>query len=359
MNRKVLCGMSGGVDSSVAAYLLREQGYQVAGCTMRLFDNQDIGQDLDSSCCSLNDVEDAKQVCYKLGLPHYVFHFANEFRRDVMCPFARAYLEGRTPNPCIDCNRYLKFGRLVTRAAEVEMQYVATGHYARITRQGDRWLLQKSMDRKKDQTYFLFHLTQGQMDHFLMPLGGLTKDEVRAIAAEQGGVNARKRDSQDICFVPEGDYGTFIERFTGTYIPPGPFIDRTGRILGTHRGHIRYTLGQRKGLEISLGKRAYVVGKNVSENTVTLGEDRELYSNALIARDLNLIACDRIDGTLRCTAKTRHTQHETPCIAVQTEADTLQVRFDEPVRAISPGQAVVLYDGDTVIGGGTIAHAGL
>ena len=186
MNREVLCGMSGGVDSSVTAYLLREQGYQVAGCTMRLFDNEDIGQGQESSCCSLNDVEDAKQVCYKLGLPHYVFHFAKEFRRDVMCPFARAYLEGRTPNPCIDCNRHLKFGRLVIRAAEVEMRYVATGHYARITRQGDRWLLQKSVDRKKDQTYFLYHLTQQQMDHFLMPLGELTKEEVRGIAAEQG-----------------------------------------------------------------------------------------------------------------------------------------------------------------------------
>jgi tRNA-specific 2-thiouridylase len=357
MNRKVLCGMSGGVDSSVTAYLLREQGYQVAGCTMRLFDNEDIGQGQESSCCSLNDVEDAKQVCYKLGLPHYVFHFAKEFRRDVMCPFARAYLEGRTPNPCIDCNRHLKFGRLVIRAAEVEMRYVATGHYARITRQGDRWLLQKSVDRKKDQTYFLYHLTQQQMDHFLMPLGELTKEEVRGIAAEQGFSNARKRDSQDICFVPNGDYGAFIERFTGIQVPPGAYIDRNGTVLGTHRGHIRYTLGQRKGLEISLGKRAYVVGKNVAENTVTLGEDRELYGRALTAQDLNLIACERIDGTLHCTAKTRHTQYETPCTVIQPEPDELLIRFKEPVRAISPGQSVVLYDGETVIGGGTIVQA--
>ena len=355
MEKKVLCGMSGGVDSSVTAWLLLERGYQVAGCTMRLFDNEDIGMDLESSCCSLNDVEDAKQVCRRLGIPHYVFHFADRFRRNVMCPFAQAYLEGRTPNPCIDCNRYLKFGRLLDRAAEVQMRYVATGHYGRIVKQGGRWLLRKSVDVKKDQTYFLYHLTQEQMERFLMPLGDLTKEQVREIAAAQGFANAGKKDSQDICFVPDGDYGAFIERFTGTRVPPGNYVDRNGTVLGTHRGHIRYTLGQRKGLGISLGKRAYVVGKNVSENTVTLGEDCDLYGTELTAHDLNLIACDRIDGTLRCGAKTRHTQRETPCEAVQTEADTLRVRFPEPVRAISPGQAVVLYDGDTVIGGGTIA----
>lgn len=358
MNRKVLCGMSGGVDSSVSAYLLMEQGYEVTGCTMRLFENKDIGIDMESTCCSLSDVEDAKQVCYRLGLPHYVFHFAEEFRRDVMGPFAEAYLQGRTPNPCINCNRYLKFGKLVTRAAEVEMQYVATGHYARITSQGGRWLLQKSVDVKKDQTYFLYNLTQQQMEHFLLPLGGLTKEEVREIAAAQGFTNARKRDSQDICFVPDGDYGGFIERFTGKQVPPGRYIDRDGTELGTHKGHIRYTLGQRKGLNISLGQRAYVVGKDVTANTVTLGQDRDLYGTELTAQDLNLIACDRIDGTLYCTAKTRHTQVETPCNVVQTDADTLLVHFEEPVRAITPGQAVVLYDGDTVIGGGTIVASG-
>ena len=358
MNNKVLCGMSGGVDSSVSAYLLMEQGYGVTGCTMRLFENEDIGRGMESACCSLSDVEDAKQVCYRLGLPHYVFHFAKEFRRTVMYAFAEEYLQGRTPNPCINCNRYLKFGKLVKRAAEVEMQYVATGHYARITSQGGRWLLQKSVDRKKDQTYFLYHLTQQQMEHFLLPLGGLTKGEVREIAAAHGFANARKKDSQDICFVPNGDYGAFIEYFTGVQVPPGHYIDREGNVLGNHKGHIRYTLGQRKGLNIALGKRAYVVGKNVEENTVTLGEDQELYGTELVARDLNLIACDQINGTLHCTAKIRNSQEETPCSVVQTETDALLVQFERPVRAITPGQSVVLYDGDTVIGGGTIVAPG-
>lgn len=354
MNNKVLCGMSGGVDSSVSACLLMEQGYVVTGCTMRLFDNADIGAGLESSCCSLSDVDDAKRVCYKLGLPHYVFHFAEDFRRTVMHPFAEEYLNGRTPNPCINCNRYLKFGKLVDRAAEIQMQYVATGHYAQIKFQGGRWLLKKSVDAKKDQTYFLYHLTQEQMGHFLLPLGGLTKVEVREIAAAHGFANARKKDSQDICFVPQGNYGAFIERFAGIQVPPGRYIDREGAVLGTHEGHIRYTLGQRKGLKIALGERAYVVGKDVTKNTVTLGEDRDLYGAELTARDLNLIACDRIDGTLQCTAKTRHSQLETPCQVTQTEADELLVRFEQPVRAITPGQAVVLYDGGTVIGGGTI-----
>lgn len=357
MNKKVLCGMSGGVDSSVSACLLMEQGYEVTGCTMRLFDNEDIGAGQESACCSLSDVDDAKRVCYKLGLPHYVFHFAEEFRRTVMHPFAQAYLEGLTPNPCINCNRYLKFGTLMQRAAEVEMQYVATGHYARIQAQGGRWLLQKSVDRKKDQTYFLYHLTQAQMEHFLLPLGGLTKTEVREIAATHGFANARKRDSQDICFVPDGDYGAFIERFERVQVPAGQYIDRDGAVLGTHLGHIRYTLGQRKGLQIALGKRAYVIGKNIADNTVMLGADQDLYGTELTARDLNLIACDRIDGTLHCTAKTRHTQQETPCSVVQTDADEIVVWFDNPVRAITPGQAVVLYDGDTVVGGGTIINS--
>ncbi len=354
MNNKVLCGMSGGVDSSVSACLLMEQGYDVTGCTMRLFENKDIGAGLQSACCSLSDVDDAKRVCYKLGLPHYVFQFAEEFRRTVMHPFAEAYLSGLTPNPCINCNRYLKFGKLVNRAAEVEMQYVATGHYARIERQGGRWLLKKSVDAKKDQTYFLYNLTQDQMEHFLLPLGGLTKEVVREIAAAHGFANARKKDSQDICFVPNGDYGAFIERFEGGKVPAGQYIDCEGTVLGTHKGHIRYTLGQRKGLNIALGKRAYVIGKDVTENTVTLGEDRDLYGMELTARDLNLIACDQIDGTLHCTAKSRHGQIETPCNVVQTGDDELLVQFERPVRAITPGQAVVLYDGDTVIGGGTI-----
>lgn len=354
MSGNVLCGMSGGVDSSVSACLLKEQGYEVVGCTMRLFDNQDIGAGMESSCCSLRDVDDAKAVCYRLGLQHYVFNFAEDFRRTVMRPFADSYLQGLTPNPCINCNRYMKFGKLVDRAREIQLDYVATGHYGQIVQEHGRWLLKKSVDTKKDQTYFLYNLTQEQMAHFLLPLGGLTKAEVREIAAEHGFLNARKRDSQDICFVPNGDYGGFIEHFTGITVPCGNYIDRMGTVLGTHKGHIRYTLGQRKNLNISLGKRAYVVDKDVSANTVTLGDNEELFSDGLIANDLNLIACDRLEQPIRCTAKTRHTQLETPCTVEQTDEDELRVRFDTPVRAVTAGQAIVLYDGDVVLGGGTI-----
>ena len=242
----------------------------------------------------------------------------------------------------------------LSRAREIEMDYVATGHYGQIVQENGRWLLKKSVDTKKDQTYFLYNLTQEQMAHFLLPLGGLTKVEVREIAAQHGFLNARKRDSQDICFVPNGDYGGFIEHFTGTTVPCGNYIDRDGNVLGTHKGHIRYTLGQRKNLNIALGKRAYVVDKDVNANTVTLGDNDELYANGLVATDLNLIACDHIHQPLRCTAKTRHTQLETPCTVEQTGEDELLVRFDTPVRAVTPGQAVVLYDGDVVLGGGTI-----
>lgn len=357
MNKKVLCGMSGGVDSSVSAYLLREQGYAVTGCTMRLFDNADIGAGMESSCCSLKDVDDAKSVCYRLGLPHYVFNFAEDFRRTVMTPFADSYLQGLTPNPCINCNRYMKFEKMLNRAREIEMDYVATGHYGQIAYESGRWLLKKSVDVKKDQTYFLYNLTQEQMAHFLLPLGGLTKAEVREIAAEHGFTNARKRDSQDICFVPEGDYGAFIQHFKGITVPEGNYIDRNGTVLGTHKGHIRYTLGQRKNLNIALGKRAYVVDKDVAANTVTLGENQELFAEGLIAQDLNLIACDKLDQPVRCTAKTRHTRVEMPCTVEQTGEDQLLVRFDTPVRAVTPGQAVVLYDGATVLGGGTIVRA--
>lgn len=349
--------MSGGVDSSVAAYLLVQQGLQVTGATMKLFDNQAIGVEEESSCCSLSDVEDARRVAYSLGIPHHVFNFSEDFRTQVMDRFARCYQQGLTPNPCIDCNRYLKFQRLLRRGRELEIWYVATGHYARRAWDGERWLLKKGLDVDKDQSYFLYHMNQTYLEHFQLPLGELTKAQVREIAAEQGFGNARKKDSQDICFVPDGDYGAFLDRYTGQVCNKGNYVNENGDVLGTHRGHTHYTIGQRKGLELAMGRRVYVTGKDVERNLVYIGENEDLFSSGLEANDLNLIACDTITAPLRCTAKIRHSRHEAPATVEQTGEDTLQVRFDQPQRAIAPGQAVVLYDGDVVIGGGTITRA--
>ncbi len=349
--------MSGGVDSSVAAYLLLQQGLQVTGATMKLFDNQAIGVEEESSCCSLSDVEDARRVAYALGIPHHVFNFSEDFRTQVMDRFVRCYQQGLTPNPCIDCNRYLKFQRLLRRARELEIWYVATGHYARRAWDGERWLLKKGLDEDKDQSYFLYHMNQTYLEHFQLPLGELTKAQVREIAAQQGFGNARKKDSQDICFVPDGDYGAFLDRYTGQVIHNGNYVNANGDVLGTHRGHTHYTIGQRKGLELAMGHRVYVTGKDVERNLVYIGENEDLFSSGLEANDLNLIACDTITAPLRCTAKIRHSRYEAPATVEQTGEDTLQVRFDQPQRAIAPGQAVVLYDGDVVIGGGTITKA--
>ena len=349
--------MSGGVDSSVAAYLLLQQGLQVTGATMKLFDNQAIGVEEESSCCSLSDEEDARRVAYALGIPHHVFNFSEDFRTQVMDRFVRCYQQGLTPNPCIDCNRYLKFQRLLRRARELEIWYVATGHYARRAWDGERWLLKKGLDEDKDQSYFLYHMNQTYLEHFQLPLGELTKAQVREIAAQQGFGNARKKDSQDICFVPDGDYGAFLDRYTGQVSHNGNYVNANGDVLGTHRGHTHYTIGQRKGLELAMGHRVYVTGKDVERNLVYIGENEDLFSSGLEANDLNLIACDTITAPLRCTAKIRHSRYEAPATVEQTGEDTLQVRFDQPQRAIAPGQAVVLYDGDVVIGGGTITKA--
>lgn len=355
--RKAIIAMSGGVDSSVAAFLLQQQGLRVIGATMKLFDNAAIGEERESTCCSLSDVEDARRVAYQLGIPHYVFNFSGEFQTQVMDRFAQCYQCGLTPNPCIDCNRYLKFGRMLRRARELEIGSIATGHYARILREGGRWLLKQAVDRDKDQTYFLYAMTQDQLAHTRLPLGGLTKAQVREIAGEQGFGNARKRDSQDICFVPDGDYGAFLDRYTGKVCGNGNYVNKYGEILGVHKGHTHYTIGQRKGLNIAMGRRVYVTGKDVARNLVYLGENEELFSPALEAADLNLIACDRIEAPVRCAVKIRHSRNGAPATVEQTGEDAVLVRFDQPQRAVTPGQAVVFYDGDTVIGGGTIARA--
>lgn len=358
MNNKVMVGMSGGVDSSVAAMLLREQGYEVMGVTLKLFSDEDIvaAEKEGKTCCALNDVMDARAVAYKLGFEHVVFNFRDCFREKVMQQFADCYLCGRTPNPCIECNRHVKFDKMLRRALELGYDYIATGHYA--VREYDentgRYLLKRPKDRSKDQTYVLYALTQEQLSHTLFPLGNLEKQEVRAAAERAGLVNSSKPDSQDICFVPDGDYVFFIKKLTGADVPEGSFTDIEGNILGTHKGIINYTVGQRKGLGISLGKPAYVVRKDIESNTVVLGDESDLYTSVLTAEDVNLISVESLEAPMRITAKTRYSQHEQPAVLSYLRDGIYQVVFDEPQRAVTSGQAVVFYDGDIVVGGGTI-----
>lgn len=360
MSKKVMLAMSGGVDSSVALIMLQNQGYEVIGATMRLYDNKDIG-DKSSTCCSLNDVEDARAVASRFGVPHYVFNFTDRFRKDVIERFNNEYLHGLTPNPCIDCNRFLKFSALLERAEMMECDYIATGHYARIRfdEQSGRYKLMKAAgsegENNKDQSYVLYDLTQEQMKKVLFPLGELEKSEVRKIAKDHRLVNHNKPDSQDICFVPDGDYARFIREYTGIIPAPGDVVDSRGNVLGRHEGIINYTIGQRKGLGIAFGKPMYVIDKNVADNTVTVGENRELFSDYLKAVNVNIIADVEFGKAVKCKAKTRYKQIEQPCEAVFYEDRTAEVMFDEPQRAVTKGQRVVFYDGDVVLGGGVIA----
>ena len=357
--KKALIAMSGGVDSAVAAKLMTEQGFICVGCTMRLYDNEDAGISRSRTCCSLDDVEDARSVAYRLGIPFYVFNLTDAFREEVIGHFVRSYEAGITPNPCIECNRKMKFGRLFDKADVLECDYVVTGHYARISFDGGRYLLQKALDRDKDQSYVLYGMTQAQLARTRFPLGTLTKPEVRKIAAENGFSNASKPDSQDICFVPDGDYARVIELHTGRKPEPGLFLDENGNVLGKHKGIIHYTVGQRKGLGISSERPLYVTSIDPVKNTVTLshavGTDSGLFTREVIAHDINLIVADKLTSPLRVRAKLRYRQPEQTATVEQTGEDTLLIRFDEPQRAAAKGQAVVLYDGDTVVGGGTIA----
>lgn len=353
--RRAAVAMSGGVDSSVAALLLAQAGWACTGVTLRLYAGADAAPDGARTCCSLEDVEDARAVARRLGIRHYTFNFTEAFERDVIGRFVQGYLAGETPNPCIDCNKHIKFSALLRRAQLMGCTHVATGHYARIVRGANgRMLLQTGLDAGKDQSYMLYGMTQRELAHTLFPLGALTKAEVRALALENGFGNARKRDSQDICFVPDGDYVGFMERYTGKYYPDGDFVDLDGRVVGRHRGAVRYTCGQRKGLGLALGAPVYVCGKDMEKNTVTVGPESALFTTTLVAGDFNWISIPELTAPMRVKAKARYRQTEQPATVRPLDNGLVQVVFDEPQRAITRGQAVVLYDGDVVVGGGTI-----
>lgn len=353
---KALIAMSGGVDSSAAAWLTRQMGYTCMGATLRMFDSSILPESC--SCSAAEDVEDAQAVARKLDMPFHVIDAREAFAGRVIGDFIRTYESGATPNPCINCNRYLKFDLFLRSAQALGCDKIVTGHYARVEfdKSRNRWLLKKAADASKDQSYVLYCLTQEQLAHTLLPLGGLTKDQSRAIAEAQGFLNARKRDSQDICFVPDGDYVAFMEHYTGKTYTPGDFLDQSGNVVGKHRGAVCYTLGQRKGLGLAMGAPVYVCAKDMDKNTVTVGPNDALFATALRATDFNWIAIPELKEPLAVTARARYNQKEQPAV-VYPEADgSVRVVFDQPQRAMTPGQAVVLYQDDLVLGGGTIAE---
>jgi tRNA-specific 2-thiouridylase len=349
MCKKAIIAMSGGVDSSVAAALMLERGFECTGVTLKLNKGE-------SRCCSLADVNDARNVAFKLGIDHYVLNFTEEFDSRVIRHFVETYERGGTPNPCIECNRHIKFNLLLLRARQLDFDVLVTGHYARVAQDASsgRFLLKTALDEKKDQSYVLYCLTQQQLGRAHFPLGELSKNDVRRIAEERKFVNAAKSESQDICFVHDGDYGNFIEGYTGKTYPEGDIIDMEGKVIGRHRGIIRYTIGQRRGLGVAANAPVYVAAKSTADNTVTLGPASALFSKSLIAKDINLIACADLKKPMRVMVKTRYLQAAQSAVAEQTGEDSLRIEFDAPQRAITAGQAAVMYDGDIVVGGGTI-----
>ena len=351
MNKeKVLVAMSGGVDSSAAAHLILNSGYDAMGGTMRLISNLPLNENI-----SDDDIIAARKTCERLGIEHAVIDLCDRFKKSVVDDFVSVYLRGETPNPCIVCNKNIKFGALLDSALSLGCDKLATGHYARIEQDSSgRHLLKTAADPAKDQSYMLWTLSQEQLSRVILPLGGFKKSEIRELAASLSFENAYKKDSQDVCFIPDGSYARFIELYTGMRPTKGKYIDMSGNILGEHQGIINYTVGQRKGLGIALGQPMFVHSKSALDNTVRLCTNEQLFERHLTATDINLIATDKIESPIKVLAKARYRQVAAPATVVQTDENTLNVVFDEPIRAISPGQSVVLYDGDTVIGGGII-----
>lgn len=354
MAEKVVLGMSGGVDSSVAAYLLKKQGYEVIGVTMQVWPSDEVYEEREGGCCSLSAVEDARRVAYKLDIPFYVMNFKDLFKKNVIDYFIDEYMEGRTPNPCIACNKFIKFDSFLNKAMALGAQYVATGHYAKIEKSGDRYLIRCAEDDKKDQTYVLYNLTQFQLSHTLMPCGDYNKANIREIAKDIGLMVHNKKDSEEICFIPDNDHGAYIKRQLPDKIKEGNFVDKYGNILGRHKGIVYYTIGQRKGLGLSIGRPVFVTDIIPWRNEVVVGSEDDIFKTKLVAKELNFIPFDELKAPMKVEAKIRYSAKRSSAEIVPIDGGRVQVVFENKQRAITKGQSVVFYNKDLLIGGGII-----